>query len=194
MTSSDHHRFPAHLLVPESGYIQALLWENPRVNYPRTLSWSFNVQFQRLVYRGQSIKPSLGIDWVKLPIRDWRDLVGTHLKGGYGFEEVEASFYVWEHDYADFELEVLERQGTRFRVRIALTVEFSGMDSSDRDPRLPVSTVTWLPFEGLAVPKDLVGEGASEELIRRTVEPFAELICFGSPKGGILPPNPVLLK
>lgn len=181
--------FPVDALVPTGGHVRALLFENPKVNYPRDLPWRFVVNFERFTYRGEEVEPSLSVDWVHLPIRDWRKLVGTHVKGAYGFRGIEASFYVWEHDYADFELEVLERDGARFRVRIALTVQFSGMDATDRDPRLQVSTEAWVPFWGIVLHSQVVGENPSLEEALRAIEPFADPSCYGPLDDGILLPK-----
>lgn len=188
---SEKKGFPVDALVPIDGHVRALLFENARVDCPRGLFWRFKVQFQHFEYRGETVRPSLCVDWIRLPIRDWRQLVGTHISGAYGDEGVEASFYVWEHDYAaEFDLHVLERDGARFRVKIALTVEFSGMDESDRDPRLRVSTEAWVPFWGIVLHEQVVGENPSPEDIRRAVEPLAELSCYGAAEDGILPPKP----
>lgn len=186
----EKHAFPVDALVPTGGHVRAFLFENPTVNYVRDLSWRFVVDFKRFAYRGEEVEPSLSVDWIHLPIRDWRKLVGTHVKGAYGFRGIEASFYVWEHDSSDFELEVLERDGVRFRVRIALTVEFSGMDAADRDPRLHVSTEAWVPFWGIVLHEQVVGENPSLEDALRAIEPFADPSCYGALDDGILLPKP----
>lgn len=182
--------FPVDALVPAGGHARALLFENPTVNYPRDLPWRFVVNFERFTYRGEEVRPSVSIDWVRLPIRDWRKLVGIHVKGAYGFRGIEASFQLWQHYYADFELEVLERVDARFRIRIALTVEFEGWDGDDRDMRMPVSTEAWVPFWGIVLHPQVVDENPSLEVALRAIEPFADPSCYGPLDDGILLPKP----
>lgn len=182
--------FPVRALVPSGGHVRALLFENPAVNCPRDLFWRFEVNFERFIYREEEVRPSVTVDWVRLPVRDWRKLAGAHVKGAYGFRGIEASFQLWQHYNADFEIEVLERAEARFRIRIALTVEFEGWDDEDRDMRLPVSTEAWVPFWGLIPHPQVVGANATLEDIQRAIEPFADPSSYGPLKDGILLPKP----
>lgn len=182
---SSPRRFPSHSLRPVGGEIQAIVWENPNVGLERNLFWSFQVKFAAFRYGDAGeIAPSLAIEWIRLPIRDWRALEGTRLRGEYGQGGVEASFYVWEHDFAAYDLEILEREGASFRVRINLTVEFTGYDESDRDPKMPVSAECWLPFRGILVPDALLPSSDDPRAACAMVTEFADLAAYHAPERG----------
>lgn len=147
--------FPCHSLSLSGGRIVAGILENQYTGVKRALDWDFTIDFAPFEYRGMKVAPSFSIDGVPSPIRDWRNLVGLRADGEYGHDGIEASFYVWEHDYcSSFHLDVLERQGTSFLVEMSAVIEFSGSDRDDADPAMPVKARSWLPFEGLVLSLD----------------------------------------
>ncbi len=185
--------FPASSLEPDGGRLYSWIFENELVKLRRNHFWSFTIEFKPFEYKGQEVKPSMTIEWVVLKIRRWQDLEGLRLGGAYGDDGIEASFYAWEHDFGSrFRIEVLERQRARFRVRMAMTVEFNGYDGTDADPALEVRAECWLPYEGLMVPARLGNTGISTAHARRLSEEFLDMSGYGHPrgKGRTFPPRP----
>lgn len=147
--------FPHDSLSPREGHIQAAIHENHHMGVKRHLHWELKVGFERFKYRDMEVSPSFTIDFVPGSIRDWRNLVGLRADGDYGQDGIEATFYVWEHDYcSSFHLHVLERKGTSFLVEMSAVVEFSGSARDDANPAMPVKARCWLPFEGLVLSLD----------------------------------------
>lgn len=172
-------RFPNQTLKPAGGEIQATITENPMTGLKRGLFWRFTVKFEPFEYRGEKVSPSMTISGVRLPIRDWRELVGTKIQGEYGQDDIESSFYVWSHDVApSFTLEVIERKENAFRVAIRMIVEFSGSDSTDADPRMPVEADCWLPFRGLVVAPELLPSKDDRRAAREIAAQHVDLSTY----------------
>lgn len=145
-------RFPLRSLKPAGGKFYSWIFQNKVVNLPRNHFWSFTIDFKQVVYDDMNLKPAMTIEWVALPLRRWKDLVGLKFRGRYGDNGIESTFYSYEHDYADrFSLEVLARRGTSFLIRMEMAVEFQGR----KRPKLRVRAQTWLTYEGLSVPEQL---------------------------------------
>lgn len=169
--------FPHDSLSPLKGYIQGLIAENCNTGLKRRLSWSFTIDFEGIEYRGMKISPSFTIAHVPRPIRDWRDLVGLRADGDYAQDGIEATFYVWEHDYASsFHLQVLERKGASFFVEMSMVVEFSGADQEDAEAAMPVAARCWLPFTGITLSLDT--PPTDQETARRAAAEFVDLSTY----------------
>lgn len=178
MEGNNRTVFPYASLAPAGGGIRALIAENHFTGLKRRLSWSFTVNFKPFEYCDREVSPSLTIDFVPGSIRDWRDLVGLRADGDYGQNGIEASFYVWEHDYcSSFHLYVLERKDTSFLVEMSAVVEFSEVALDDAVPTMPVKARCWLPFEGLALSLDTPAS-PDERAAREAAVEFVDLSAF----------------
>ncbi len=51
-------------LIPVDGSWEGLLFENPFVGYPRSLTWRFRIQFDELVTDTGRISPSISVDGI----------------------------------------------------------------------------------------------------------------------------------
>jgi hypothetical protein len=137
------------------------VFNNPLAGVARDLFWQFTITFAEVDYGG-GCKPSMTIDWVPLRPPTWPQLVRHSVAGRYGDGGIEASFYTFEHDHGDrFGLQVMDRRGVEFLVRMAMEVDFHG--SGAHDPYLlEVQAQAWLPFTGLTVQVDPPARDAAE--------------------------------
>ena len=191
-TKSKGTRFPSETLKPAGGRIHSWVFENENVQLARDHFWSFALDFRKLRYQAMDIKPSMTIEWIKLPIRRWQALEGRKIKGKYGDDGVEASFYVVEHDVASrFSLEVLRRRGTSFLVRMEMVVEFQGVAGTDRNLRFPVRGEAWLEYEGLIVPDELGKSKPTIAQAHRIASTYMDMDSYGQPepKSRTFPPK-----
>lgn len=185
--------FPASALEPDGGRIGSWVFENANVGLARGLFWCFTIRFKPFRYKDCEVAPSMTIEWVTLPIRSWKDLKGIAIQGSYGDDGVEASFYVWEHNFGStFRLDVLDRREARFRVRMGMTVAFTGYDGTDEDPAMEVQAEAWLPYEGLMVPSTLEERPIPIAEARLLSDAFANMSEYGTPRGEgrTFPPTP----
>jgi hypothetical protein len=143
-------RFPVQSLTPAGGTCSALVFNNPLAGVAPDLFWQFTITFAEVDYGG-GCQPSMTIDWVPLRPLTWPQLVGRSAAGRYGDGGIEASFYTFEHDYGDtFGLQVMDRRGAEFLVRMAMAVDFHGSGEHDAY-LLEVQAEAWLSFTGLTV-------------------------------------------
>jgi hypothetical protein len=171
-------RFPSERLVPVTGRIGALLFENPNANVARDVYWSISIDFAPLTVDDEELECSASCEWLRLGIRDWRALEGKVVEGG---DEVEASFYTFEHDPASrTRIEVSDREGETFRVRLSMEVDDPG---GDFDPRLLVTADLRVPFEGLDVYFDIVppSVGRAGDALR-VATPFVDVTTLDEPR------------
>lgn len=176
--------FPVHSLVAKGGEIYCHVFENPRTGLARDVFWSITVEFQPIRYGDEEWDCSMTCEWIRWPIRSWRELDGRHLDVDYGQDGVEASLYLAEHHTGSHtQLAIHHRKGNLFRVEMAMVVDFGGVLGDDQDPALPVQGVADVPFTGLlVVPKNLVPTPQNEEEIQQVVQGFVNLAEFGPPE------------
>jgi hypothetical protein len=172
--------FPADQLRPRGGEISALLWDNQSTRVPLAVYWSVRVDFEPLLYEGESCHPNLMVEWLELPIRDWRALESRDFTRAAAAAGV--TFCTAEHDEAvDTTLRIGQRRGTSFDVEWSAIIDFPGWTGTDRDPRLPVRTRTTLPFVGVLVGAHVVEQSSSSlacaELL---LSKFLDRSAFGS--------------
>jgi len=174
--------FPTDKLVPVQGCIRAVIFEDPTAGLDRDMYWGMDIEFAPLRYRGEPIRPLLSADWMILDIMDWKLLDGAELAGEY--EDIEASFFVWEHDLARrSQIRFLEREGAIFRIRYDIVVEFSGSDEEDADPELGLSAELALPYTGFYIDRDVLeATPGNEARAKEIASDYADLSCYCEPR------------
>jgi hypothetical protein len=174
-------KLPAHALVPLSGSLSALLFENPRAGVVRDVYWSVSVQFAPIRYgapgQEEEFDCEATTEWLRLGLRDWRALEGVSLDGG---PEFASSFCVAEHEPAiATHLRVSAREGATFLVDLDLKIAFHGFFGEDADPALPVSAHLRVPFDGVKVHAGLLmpAPGGDAEALA-LLAPFVDVSAF----------------
>ena len=131
-------------LVPKGGTWNGLLFDNPTIDLPAALTWTFEFSFEQ-PEDGEPV--GLTVDWVPLP-RDvaWSAMAGHAATGETFGEPIECSAYFFEHyRYDAVELHILEQVGTRLRVALEVGGDVDGLGV----PSWKVDQ--WLDFEGIYV-------------------------------------------
>ena len=176
-------RFPAGQLQPRGGAIRAMVFGNPLTNLPEGLYWGIKIDFQPITYQDELLDyVSLSCDFLTIPARDWKQLEGVQLEGDY--DQIEASFYVYEHDYANYSrIAIGERDGVTFRVRYDMSVQFSGLFNDDEDPDLLVSADVVIPYDGLLIHSSIVAPlPETIELARNVAARYVDLDSYEEPR------------
>lgn len=177
------HRFPSEQLSVASGEIAAFIFENPTIGLRRSMWWSVTMQFNPITYADADWECSMTTDWIPWKLRDWRNLEGQTLRCNYGDNDVEASFYLVEHDQAEkIELSIGRRVADKFDVRMRLLVDFSGYFGDDADPELSVSGELLLSFTGIVVPDSLFPKPVSAEDAAEIAAAFVDVDLFEQPE------------
>jgi len=187
--------YPADALTPAGGHCYAHLFENHRTGLPRNLYWSFTIDFADLIIDGERATPSLSVEWLVIPLRDWSDLVGIHRSERVRQDVAgpEASFYLFEHHAADeFELRVRgwrqarghdsrNRDPIEFNVEASLVVDIVGIDDIPQREH-HVGGAAWVTFDGVVVrPDNLTPRPESNNMIREVLRPYIDPGCLAEP-------------
>lgn len=153
------------------------MFENDFTGLPPTLFRGVHVDFEPLHYRGEDLTCNFTAEWLKLKVRDWRDLAGVELR-----DAGEASFYTVEHDWArPYRLSITSRKGRMIRVEVDAKIEFPGFDEEDADPALPVKFGTALEFKGVLITDSIADRFADDQPgLRAFLSRFVDLGAFGS--------------
>ncbi len=175
--------FSAGRLQPRGGAIRAMIFSNPLMDVPEGVYWGIEIDFDPLTYRGELLDyVSMSCDFLTIPARDWKQLEGVRLEGSY--DQIEASFYVYEHDYANYSrIAIDERDGVTFRVRYDMSVQFSGLSTDDEDPDLLVSADVVIPYNGLLIHSSIVAPLPENiEQARSVAARYVDLDTYEAPR------------
>ncbi len=163
MTLVDNPAFPVDELVFRGGSWAGLLFENPRVGYPLSLSWSFHFDFDRVQIGGESTAPRLDVEWVALDTPSWRSMAGVQAAFSKFAEPAETSVYAFMHHRFDaVALAIAKQDGPRVSVQATVSGDIDGLG-------VPSITVEgWLNFDGIYVQPDTrpASEQAAIDLLR----------------------------
>ena len=112
-------------LQPKTGEIYGHVFENPRMGFARRLFWNLNVEFEPIQRDGEEWDCSLGIEWLTLPVRTWRDLDGMDLGQVVLPEMLECSLYLYDtHNPAVLrQLQLSEVRPAEFEARFSAIAE-----------------------------------------------------------------------
>lgn len=134
------------------GTWSGLLFENPVVGYPLTLTWTFSIDFEEIVREYGSSSPSLTIDWVPAGTAEWTSMAGRRFRGSTFADPIETSVYIFDHHRFDrVDLEVEEQDHDMLRVAAVASGDLDGLGL---DQFLARAT---LRFEGIYVQTPAVG-------------------------------------
>lgn len=149
------------------GSWNGLLFENPQVGYPLTLTWSFTIDFAEVNRDYGSIAPSLTIDWVPAGSTRWDSMAGRRDVADTFADPFESSLYFFEHFRFDrVELAVIDQSGRALGVSVHVEGDLDRLGV----PELDVTAE--LTFGGIYVQTDATGPdaGAASALLGQFVE------------------------
>lgn len=130
----------------QGGSWHALLFENPRVDYPLSLTWAFHFDFGTIRIDGESTASSLDIEWLPLDTPSWRSMADVQATSSKFADPAEVSVHAYMHHRFDAATVAITQQaGSRILAQVTV--------SGDID-RLGVPSITvegWLDFTGIYV-------------------------------------------
>ena len=100
------------------GQIYGHLFENRSVGIPRAVYWACTIEFAPLYIDGEDWPSSLLCEWIRWPIRDWRQLSGHMFTAAKDQTHPEASLYLFaQHQpVTSIMLSLGHRHNERFNV------------------------------------------------------------------------------
>ena len=143
-------------LVRMGGKWNGLHFDNPSIDLPAALTWTFEFSFEQ-PEDGEPVV--LTVDWVPLPQgAAWSAMAGHTATGTTFGEPIECSAYFFEHyRYDAVELQILEQVATRLRLAVKVDGDIDGLGV----PSWEVDE--WLDFEGLYVQLNDVNSAVEAE-------------------------------
>ncbi|GIJ47862.1 hypothetical protein Val02_47480 [Virgisporangium aliadipatigenens] len=143
---TDDDALHAEELVPGEGEWQGLLFENPTLGLKPALTWGLRIPFGTVDRDRGDTPVSLDVEWLPLAVPDWRSLTGGRVTSTEFAEPAEASLYYFAHHrYRAVEVRVLAQEGTRLRVRVAISGDLDGLGVES------FAVEAWVRFTGIVV-------------------------------------------
>ena len=179
-----HSMFPSHLLKGNGGEIYAYVHENRLLGLERSLFWSVTVRFEPIVYEGERWECSMTCEWIPWPVRDWRGLDNVRLKVESDDQLIESSFYLVAHDLGtDTEVLLQRHEANLFRVRMSMTVDFTGLTGNDRNAVMVVAGEAIVPFQGVFVtPENLYPKPTTVADVKEIAKDYIDLTAYQEPQ------------
>lgn len=174
--------FPANSLVAVGGSMDSHIFENASAGIDRDHFWSLTIDFAPIEYEGNEWDCSLTIEWMRLPIRDWRSLNDSHVAKAFEDELVEASFYLTRHDWATVkELSLKHVADNRFRASLTAVVDFQGYTGDDVDPEMKISAEADIEYtELIIVPDNLSSKPKTSQEVSKVAAQFVDTTAYQS--------------
>lgn len=128
------------------GSWSGLLFENQRVGFPLSLTWTFNFEFAEIAREFGSSSASLTVDWVPLKAPSWMAMTGQRCSSPEFANPIEASFYFFDHHRFDTgSVEVIAQEEGRIYARVAVSGDLDGLGLD------PLTVEGWLEFDSIRV-------------------------------------------
>lgn len=175
--------FPSQSLAPVGGELYSHIYENRTTGLSRDHFWSLTIDFAPIEYEGELLQCSASVEWLRFPVRDWRQLGSTDLVEVLQSDLVESSFYVGRHDWATTKhFSLLYRSGNVFDAKLQLVVDFQGFTGDDDDPAMEVNAHAKVKYSGLVIVKDnLSPKPNSPQLAMEMAKSFVDLESYQPP-------------
>ncbi len=143
------------------GSWSGLLFENPNVGYPLSLTWDFDLSFAEVTRSYGDISPNLVVGWVPLGPPSWQRMEGQTASGKTFGDPIESSVYFFDHHrFNAANVTVVDQNGPAIRVQFGLAGDIDGLgiDSLKFD--------AWLEFSGIYVhPEERLHSVEDAELV-----------------------------
>lgn len=172
--------FPSEALLASSGRVYCYLHENVATGLRRGLYWGCEVDFEPLSFEGDDQICSMTCEWIPWGIRSWRELDGRSIRGPYGHQGIEASFYARAHERArTVELSLRSRGSAMFDLSMSMVVDYSGFAGGAADHEMEIAAQVVAPFEGVWLrPQSYDPAPSSDEEIEALAGEFLDLSEF----------------
>ena len=137
-------------LRPDIGTLGATLFENEHVGVPLSLFFDVVIPIEPFEFDGENVKTSVRLEFIEMPVDDWRDLAGreftfpTNPEPGY----IDASLYLGHvHNPVDVtRIRFAHPTGNVWPVAIDMVVDFTYEGPQERG-RVSLDWHTDLTFE-----------------------------------------------
>ena len=150
-------RIPADRFRPKSGQMRAHLFQNQHIRLAPTLFYDITIPLEPfdsgLEWEEQPVHTEFRLEFVRLPIKDWRDLDGKSFEVAQ--DDADGSIYLGTaHNPVDIRRIQFTRLGeTTLRIYCSLFCDFESEMIADS---VMVELATKVEFEGLMVERDII--------------------------------------
>jgi hypothetical protein len=145
-------------LKPAPGQMRAHLYQNPGIGLPPTLFYDITIPLEPfdcgLEWEEQPVHTEFSLEFIELPVDDWRDLDGRSFDLAPG--DAEGSIYLGgAHNPVDVQtLRFTRLAGTALRIDCTLFCDF---EAEMVGVSLLVPLTADVEFQGLIVERDILG-------------------------------------
>ena len=175
--------FPASKLTPRGGEIYSHIFDNALTGLSRGHFWSITVNFDPIDYADESWDCSMTCESLRFDTRRWTNLGNRTLSLPADDQFAESSFYMTEHDLASStKLTLTCLTANRFRLQMAMTVDFHGYTGDNANPEMLVTADAEIEYSGLSiVPENLFPKPDTSELAKDAASQFVDLNLYNEP-------------
>lgn len=165
------------------GTLHGHLFENAVTGLERAVYWAITVECRKVDWDLSDWQTSFSFEWLRWPVRDWRELDGKALGHVLRPPEPEASFYLADHHPA--RLDALQLSGAGhsagFQLEASGVFDLPGF-GEPQELDIPFRLATALRFEGIVVvPGNLAPKPATADEAAAALRPFMDLDGLGTP-------------
>jgi hypothetical protein len=141
----DEYRLHIDNFVPVAGGEWCgLLFQNPSLHLPPSLTWSFRFPFEDVSHDGSPL--SLTVEWLPIPTHSWRHAAGHRLTSATFGEPAEASVYNYiHHRFNAIDLRLIDQRDRSLRAAAVVSGDIDGLGVD------PVAVEAPLTFAGILV-------------------------------------------
>jgi hypothetical protein len=168
-------KIPIDRFKAKPGLMQAHLFQNPHIGLAPTLYYDITIPLEPfdsgLEWEEQPVRTEFRLEFVQLPIKDWRDLDGKSFE--IGQDDADGSIYLGTaHNPVGIRRIQFTHLGeTTLRINCTLFCDFESEMIADS---VVVELTTEVRFDGLMVERDII-EGDS---IRKSLDNLVSLDAY----------------
>jgi hypothetical protein len=165
---------------PKSGQMRAHLFQNPHIRLAPTLFYDITIPLEPfdsgLEWEEQPVHTEFRLEFMKLPMKDWRDLDGKSFEVAQ--DDADGSIYLGSaHNPVNVRRIQFTRLGeTTLRINCSLLCDFESERIADS---VMLELTTEVEFKGLMVERDIIeGDPAGSDGIRTSIGNLVSLDAY----------------
>ena len=173
-------KIPIDRFRAKPGQMQARLFQNLHIGLAPTLFYDITIPLEPfdsgLEWEEQPVHTEFRLEFVRLPVKDWRDLDGESFE--IAQDDADGSIYLGTaHNPVDIRRIQFTRLGeTTLRIDCALFCDFESEMIADS---IVVELTTEIEFDGLMVERDIIEDGPTEsDNIRKSISDLISLDAY----------------